>query len=199
MLSEGVTFQSEIKQRSIKDQDITTVRTIMSQSTNTLQETKDAFVSTLSLCHPGPHAIFMVVDIDLHFSEESRRRRQKHLDLLGDRVWDHVIVVFESDENQLSYQRVEEYIEMEGEPLQWLVEKCGSRYIWQKDEGMSDELRMIGEMMLLNGGRYFLYEEGRANQTTAVAAADWKMEVQPMVELKEDEMAQRMKTSPKCE
>ncbi|XP_063076077.1 GTPase IMAP family member 8-like [Engraulis encrasicolus] len=197
MLSDGVTLQSETKHCSIEDQDITTVLVKMSQSANTLQETKDAFVSTLSLCDPGPHAIFLVVEMSLHFSEENRRRRQIHLELLGENVWDHVIVVFVSKEYHLAYklyERIEEYIEMEGEALQWLVEKCGGRYICRKDKSMSDELKRIGEMMLVNGGRYFRYEEGRTNQTTA-ATADWRREQMLELKKKEDELAQRRRTS----
>ena len=49
------------------------------------------------------------------------------MELLGDRVWRHALVLFTLGW-WLGGRRVEEYIESEGEPLRWLLEKCGYRY-----------------------------------------------------------------------
>ncbi|XP_076123325.1 GTPase IMAP family member 8-like [Alosa pseudoharengus] len=81
-------------------------------------------------------------------------------------------------------RNIEEYIESEGEALQWLVEKCGNRYVhWTGEESWPDVLKKIDELVVLNGGGHFQYEEGRTNETTA---ADWKMEVQQLEDMNEE-------------
>ncbi|XP_076123331.1 uncharacterized protein LOC143103436 isoform X1 [Alosa pseudoharengus] len=173
----GVTLHCEEKIRG--DQEITIVR--MTPSKKTLEDTKAELVS---LCDPGPHAFVLRVDTDLHFTERRRKQFQTHLGLLGDRVWDYAIVMFDSSDDLSVDRSIEEYIESEGEALQWLVEKCGNRYVhWTGEESWPGVLKKIDELVVLNGGSHFQYEEGRTNETTA---ADWKMEVQHLEDLNEE-------------
>ncbi|XP_076120733.1 uncharacterized protein LOC143101202 [Alosa pseudoharengus] len=160
-----------------------------------LQWTKADFVSRLSLCDPGPHAFLLSVRTDLHFTERIRRQFQTHLGLLGDRVWDHAIVMFDSSYSLSADRNIEEYIESEGEALQWLVEKCCNRYFhWTGEESLPGVLKKIDELVVLNGGSHFQYKEGRTNETKA---ADRKMEVQQLVEqIEEIELANSMETPP---
>lgn len=173
---------------------ITTVVVSMLPSKNTLEETKAQFVSSLSLCDPGPHAFLICVDTDVHFTERRRRQFQKHLELLGDRVWDYTIVCFISFENLLRNRNIEEYIESEGEALHWLIQKCRNRYVYYVPEPESQlrTLKMIAEVVILNGG-HFQYEEGKTNNTNA---GHWKMEVQQLVELKEESECAKSKDTP---
>ncbi|XP_076123320.1 uncharacterized protein LOC143103424 [Alosa pseudoharengus] len=187
-MAEGVTLQCVEEIRGGRE--ITRVK--MTPSKRTLEETKAELVS---LCDPGPHAFVLRVDADLHFSERRRRQFQTHLGLIGDRVWDHAIVMFDSSDDLSVDRNIEEYIESEGEALQWLVEKCGNRYVhWTGEESWPGVLKKVDELVFCNGGIHFQYEEERTNETIA---ADWKMEVQQLEELKEEiELARSMDTAP---
>ncbi|XP_056144386.1 GTPase IMAP family member 8-like [Lampris incognitus] len=82
---------------------------------------------SLSLCPPGPHALLLVVRVDRAFTTTYRRAVQEHLELIAENIWTHVIVIF-SFGDWLGDTTIEQYIESEGGPLQWLVEKCSNRY-----------------------------------------------------------------------
>ncbi|XP_062399518.1 GTPase IMAP family member 7-like [Sardina pilchardus] len=47
--------------------------------------------------------------------------------MFGEQVWRHTLILFTWGD-QLGSASIEEHIESEGEPLRWLVEKCGNRY-----------------------------------------------------------------------
>ncbi|KAM7387266.1 hypothetical protein PAMA_009743 [Pampus argenteus] len=80
-----------------------------------------------SLCPPGPHVFLLVIRVDRAFTETYRRAVQEHLELISEHTWSRVIVLF-SFGDWLEGTTAEQYIESEGEPLQWLVERCGNRY-----------------------------------------------------------------------
>ncbi|XP_041960823.1 uncharacterized protein LOC121719376 [Alosa sapidissima] len=143
----------------------------------------------------GREITIVTMTPNLHFTERRRRQFQTHLGLLGDRVWDHAIVMFDSSDDLSVDRNIEEYIESEGEALQWLVEKCGNRYVhWTGEESRPGVLKKVYELVVLNGGSHFQYEEGRTNETTA---ADWKMEVQQLEEqMEEIELAKSKDTAP---
>uniref|UniRef100_A0A3P8X1L4 Si:ch211-214j24.15 n=1 Tax=Cynoglossus semilaevis TaxID=244447 RepID=A0A3P8X1L4_CYNSE len=84
-------------------------------------------VLSLSLCPPGPHVFLLVIRADRAFTETYRRAAQDHLELISEHIWSRVILVF-SVGDWLEGTSLEQYIESEGEPLQWLVERCGNRY-----------------------------------------------------------------------
>nr|XP_046272389.1 uncharacterized protein si:ch211-214j24.15 isoform X2 [Scatophagus argus] len=81
----------------------------------------------LSLCPPGPHVFLLVIRVDRAFTETYRRAVQEHVRLISEHIWSRVIVLF-SFGDWLGGTMVEQCIESEGEPLQWLVERCGNRY-----------------------------------------------------------------------
>ncbi|XP_063073808.1 GTPase IMAP family member 8-like [Engraulis encrasicolus] len=93
----------------------------------TPERDKGEIVLRLSLCPPGPHALLLVIDVSLAFIETDRRAVQEHMELLGDRVWSHTILLFTCGD-WLGVTSIEQHIESGGEALQWLVEKCGNRY-----------------------------------------------------------------------
>lgn len=84
-------------------------------------------ILSLSLCPPGPHVFLLVIRVDRAFTETYRRAAQDHLQLISDHIWRRVIVLF-SFGDWLGGTTTEHYIESEGEPLQWLIERCGNRY-----------------------------------------------------------------------
>ena len=78
---------------------------------------------------PGPPhhlAFLLVVPSDVPFQEEHRVSVREHMGLMGPNVWGHTVVVFTRGDRRSG--GLEEYMEQEGEVLQWVLEKCGHRY-----------------------------------------------------------------------
>ncbi|XP_067333914.1 GTPase IMAP family member 8 isoform X2 [Channa argus] len=84
-------------------------------------------VISLSLCPPGPHVFLLVIRVDRAYTETYRRAVQEHLQLISDHIWNRVIVLF-SFGDWLGGTTIDQYIESEGKPLQWVIEKCGNKY-----------------------------------------------------------------------
>uniref|UniRef100_A0A671L420 AIG1-type G domain-containing protein n=1 Tax=Sinocyclocheilus anshuiensis TaxID=1608454 RepID=A0A671L420_9TELE len=84
-------------------------------------------VLSVSQCPSGPHAVLLIIRVDTRFKETERKALQGHLDLLGERVWSHTIVLFTRGDSLLDTS-IEQHIESEGQDLQWLLDKCGNRY-----------------------------------------------------------------------
>lgn len=78
-------------------------------------------------CPPGPHVFLLVIRVDRAFTETCRRAAQEHLDMIGEHIWSHVILLF-SFGDWLGDTPIEQYIESEGEALRWIVERCGNKY-----------------------------------------------------------------------
>ncbi|KAI4890650.1 hypothetical protein NFI96_026379, partial [Prochilodus magdalenae] len=115
---------------------------------------------SVSLCPPGPHAVLLIIRVDIDFNENSRSVLEGYLKLLTDTVWSHSIVLFTFGDC-LGDTPIEQHIESEGEDLQWLVEKCGNRYHVLNSKNRSDDtqvtelLEKIEEMVAANSGRHF--------------------------------------------
>ncbi|XP_063055251.1 GTPase IMAP family member 8-like isoform X2 [Engraulis encrasicolus] len=82
---------------------------------------------SLSLGSKSPHAVLIVVPAGVSFLEEQRKITEDNMKMFGDHVWKHTMVLFTRG-SSLGNMSIEEHIETEGEPLRWLVEKCGNRY-----------------------------------------------------------------------
>ena len=123
---------------------------------NTPERDKQEIVLSVSLCPPGPHAVLLVINVNWSFTETHRRAVQEHLELLGERVWSHTIVLFTYGD-WLGNTTIEQHIEREGKALQWVVEKCGNRYHVvenNKSDGgqVTELLEKIEEMVAGNRG-----------------------------------------------
>ncbi|XP_073687665.1 GTPase IMAP family member 8-like [Garra rufa] len=124
---------------------------------------KQEIVLSMSLCPPGPHAVLLIIPVDTGFKETQRKAFQEYLDLLGERVWSHTIVLFTCGDSLLDTS-IEQYIESEGQDLQWLVDKCGNRYHVLNNKNRSDHtqikelLEKIEETVAENNGCHFEME-----------------------------------------
>lgn len=80
------------------------------------------------LCPPGPHAILLVVSVAQPFTDVHRRAAEEQLGALGGGTWRYSMVLFTCIDKLPKGVFIEEHIANTGEALQWLVERCGSRY-----------------------------------------------------------------------
>ncbi|XP_062398153.1 uncharacterized protein LOC134088247 isoform X2 [Sardina pilchardus] len=122
----------------------------------TPERDKQEIVLSVSLCPPGPHALLLIIEVDHSFTETHRRAVQEHMELLGERVWNHTIVLFTRGDC-LGNTTIEQHIKSGGEALQWVVVKCGNRYHVvdnkKRDGGQVTELlEKIQEMVTGNRG-----------------------------------------------
>uniref|UniRef100_A0A3B3TEQ9 GTPase IMAP family member 4-like n=1 Tax=Paramormyrops kingsleyae TaxID=1676925 RepID=A0A3B3TEQ9_9TELE len=127
---------------------------------DTSELVKQEIVHSVSLCPPGPCALFIVLSVDASFTETRRRSVEEHLDLLSGTVWRHTIVLFTCGD-WLGDRTIEQHIEAEGEALRWLVGKCGNRYHVLNNEKRGDVtqvtelLEKVEEMVARNSGCHF--------------------------------------------
>lgn len=85
-------------------------------------------MKSVQLCSKvAPTVFLLVVRATFSFKEENKRTTEEYLQLLGDCVWNHTMVVFTIG-GWMEDIDIEEHIESEGDALQWLVDKCGNRY-----------------------------------------------------------------------
>ena len=119
---------------------------------------KDELVLSVAQCPPGPHAFIIQIEANLPFTNLCRRSVEKHLELLGENVWNHTLVLFTHLDWQDNYT-VEQHIESEGEALQWLLKKCANRYhvfnSGQNDNQVEQLFGKVDEIVTGNSGRHF--------------------------------------------
>lgn len=121
---------------------------------------KDEIFLSMSLCPPGPHALLLTLRVDVSFTADEKRSVEEHLELLGEGVWHHAIVLF-THGDCLGDLTVEEFIESEGEALQGLIEKCQNRYHVLNNENWDDGAQVasllvkIEKMVAENRGHHY--------------------------------------------
>ncbi|KAJ8254112.1 hypothetical protein COCON_G00207240 [Conger conger] len=169
----GREFESEIRtaqcvkrQGEVAGRQVTVVDT-PGWSTYSVKDTaelvKQEIVHSVSLCPPGPCALFLVIDVSLAFRENDRRSVVEHLELLSERVWRHTIVLFTWGD-WLGDTTIEQHIETEGRVIQELIEKCGNRYHVLNNKNRADGtqvtelLEKIEEMVAGHGGSHYEIE-----------------------------------------
>ncbi|XP_062386454.1 uncharacterized protein LOC134074663 [Sardina pilchardus] len=128
----------------------------------TPERDKREILLSVSLCPPGPHALLLVIDARIPFTEKHKRSMQQHMELLGERVWKHSIVLFNRGDS-FGDTNIEQHIESEGKSLQWVVEKCGNRYhVLNNKKRDADQvaelLEKIEEMVSGNRGHHFDFD-----------------------------------------
>ncbi|XP_062339953.1 uncharacterized protein LOC134038535 [Osmerus eperlanus] len=161
--------QSVKRQGEVAGRQVTVVDTLGWWRNDPVESTtelvKQEIVRSVSLCPPGPHTLLLVIRLDVSFLEEERTSVEGHLQLLGERVWSHTIVLF-TNGYCLGDTTIEQHIETEGKALQWLVEKCGNRYHVLNNENRGDDTQVtelldkMEEMVAGNrGGHYEMDRE----------------------------------------
>ncbi|XP_041749122.2 GTPase IMAP family member 8 [Coregonus clupeaformis] len=119
---------------------------------------KREIVLSVSQCPPGPHILLLVIQVDDSFTEDHREAVEDHLELLGESVWSHTIVLFTYGK-RLGQTTIEQHIQREGKALQGLVEKCNNRYhvLNTKNRGdVTELLQKIEETVTVNRGHFEL-------------------------------------------
>lgn len=122
--------------------------------------TKQEIVNSMSLCHPGPHALLLVMNNTYSVKEARRMHIQRHVELLGETVWNHTMVLFTGGD-YLGDIPIEQHIDREGKDLKWIVDKCGNRYHVLNNHNRGDNIQVtellekIEEMVAGNRGCHF--------------------------------------------
>lgn len=122
---------------------------------------KSEILKAVSLCSYSPNVILLAVPLDTSFTDEQRRVTEDNMRFLGQRVWRHVIVLFTFGD-ALGNKTIEQHIESEGQPLRWLIEKCGRRYHvldnWSNADNQVTELLEKMEEMVAGNSSFYLSE-----------------------------------------
>ncbi|XP_043076430.1 GTPase IMAP family member 8-like [Puntigrus tetrazona] len=143
----------------------------------TSESVKQEIKSSVSMCSPGPHAVLLVLQSGVAFTEAQRRSVKEHMELLGGNVWKYCIVVF-SGGDWMGTSTIEEHIESEGEALQWLINKCGNRYhvlnyMEQDDREQVRELMEKVEMMARENKELLTPVEAGMEETDSGCGSNW--------------------------
>lgn len=109
---------------------------------------------SVSLTHPGHHAILLVLPAYLSFTQKYRRAVEHHMSVLGEDIWRRTMVLFTWGE--ALGESAEQHILRNGD-LQWLVGQCGGRYhilASRKNNSQTAELMEKIEEMVAGNGDY---------------------------------------------
>ncbi|KAI2663185.1 GTPase IMAP family member 4 [Labeo rohita] len=121
---------------------------------------KGEIVRSVSLCHPGPHALLLVIPVKTLSEEtsvEEIKAAETHMELLSERVWKHTIVLFVCDDGEKEPANKKHIHSAEK-----ILEKCGRRsHVLQKSTCESptqiqELLKKIDDLVKENCGDYFL-------------------------------------------
>ncbi|KAJ8245035.1 hypothetical protein COCON_G00236280, partial [Conger conger] len=113
-------------------------------------------VRSVTLCPPGPHALLLVVRAYASVDGTYRKEIQEHMELLGEAVWKHTLVLFTQGADP---EVVADRIGEGGADLRLLVERCGNRWHVLRSTARGRHaaqdaqlLRKVEEMVAANGG-----------------------------------------------
>ncbi|XP_030621454.1 GTPase IMAP family member 8-like [Chanos chanos] len=150
------TGQCRKYQTTVNGKEITLVDTPGWWKHSLLKETaeclKQELVHSVTLCPPGPHALLLVIELDMPFTEKHRKSMEEHLQLLGGGVWAYTMILF-TRKSYLRYRNIEEHIENEGEALQWLIQKCEGRYHVFENENQNNDTQVTELLEKIQGVR----------------------------------------------
>ncbi|KAJ8343333.1 hypothetical protein SKAU_G00306620 [Synaphobranchus kaupii] len=202
------TAQCVKRQGEVAGRQVTVVDTPGWWTTCSVNDTRELdvqeIVRSVSLCPPGPCALFLVINVASAFRDTERRSVVEHLELLSERVWRHTIVLFTWGD-WLGDTTIEQHIETEGRDLQELIEKCGNRYHVLNNENRADGtqvtelLEKIEEMVARNRGLAFTPEEterwgslSKIKQNISIKKMNEQKRLEEEWRRREDELIERM-------
>ncbi|XP_051967106.1 GTPase IMAP family member 8-like [Xyrauchen texanus] len=126
--------------------------------TDTTTFLKQELVCSVFKCPPGPHVFLLVIDLSLPFTQEHRISIEEHLNLFGERIWSHIIVLF-TQTVSLKDESIEQHLQSQGEDLKQIIQRCGGRYqvfdIEYKGNGVEELLVKIDGVVTVNDGKHF--------------------------------------------
>ncbi|XP_056156435.1 trichohyalin [Lampris incognitus] len=91
----------------------------------TPERVKREIVGSVAFCLPGPHALLLTLRVDTLVRVGHVR---EHLELLGEGVWRHTILLFTHGDQLREGVGIEQHIQSGGRDLQWMLERCCGRY-----------------------------------------------------------------------
>ncbi|XP_026233986.1 GTPase IMAP family member 8-like isoform X2 [Anabas testudineus] len=111
------------------------------------QQVLSSIAQSLHLCPVGSKVAFLLaVPVD-SFREKDRRALEKYLSALGNDVWRSSVVLFTYGE-ELKGKTVEKHIKEKGQPLQWVLDRCGQRHhVFHRNTGHEDEVTQLLEIV----------------------------------------------------
>ncbi len=111
------------------------------------RQVKMEISQSVSLCAAKSKVCFLLaVPVD-SFKERDRRAMEEHLSVLGDDMWKSAIVLFTYGE-ELRGKPVEKYIKKKGEPLQWVLDRCGHRHhVFDTNKGNENQVIQLLQMV----------------------------------------------------
>ncbi|XP_052465170.1 uncharacterized protein LOC128022013 [Carassius gibelio] len=119
---------------------------------------KQEVVCSVFMCETGPHVFLIVINLSLPFTEENRLSIEEHLGLFGERVWKHTIVIF-TGADSLEDKSIDQHIEIQGEDLEQILQRCGKRYyafdVKNKSDTVKELLVKIDDVVEANNGKHF--------------------------------------------
>lgn len=123
---------------------------------HTYYAVEQEFIRSVTLCHPYPHALLLVLPIgpDVEAVRRDVERAQQHMSFLSKRAWRHVMVVF------VCYYRITAAtLTPHREILEELLTKCEGRYSVVTVEQPNMELLQRIDQMASENWRDFLQPE----------------------------------------
>nr|XP_057928265.1 uncharacterized protein LOC131129116 isoform X2 [Doryrhamphus excisus] len=154
--------QCLVRKALVADREVTVVDTPgWSQEASHCSKQQDReIVRGLTLSPKGVHAVLIVIPLDLKFKETEQDNLEDHMELFGDTIWNHTMVLF-TNVDTLTDMSLEESIETEHSALHWLVDKCQNRYHYLNISKkpcsiqITQLFKKIDEMSAKNGGHLF--------------------------------------------
>lgn len=100
-----------------------------------------------SLCPVRSKVSFLLaVPVD-SFREKDRRAVEMYLSILGNDVWRSTVLLFTYG-GELRGRTVEKHLKEKGEPLQWVLDRCGRRYhVFDTNTGGDTQVNQLLEMV----------------------------------------------------
>lgn len=142
-------------------------------SSQTSTRDKQEILRSVSMCSPGPHAFLLVIPACTRFTEADEIAMEKRLKFLGEKVWNHSMVLF-TRASWMGDTPIELYITSEGETLTRILKKCGNRYHVisnvKDDQRQVETLLEKKEVWRLGTGAVFMWWMRKTKRT-------WQMKV----------------------
>ncbi|KAL0151453.1 hypothetical protein M9458_053239, partial [Cirrhinus mrigala] len=116
--------------------------------------------SCISMILPGPHVLFIVINLGQRFTKEEKTSVKIIQEMFGENSLKYTMVLFTRGDD-LNGKTIEQYLGNPGSDLNQLIESCGNRFhvFNNKETGdqtqVTDLLQKIDNMVKANGGSYY--------------------------------------------